>query len=36
MGDGTSNRAVTRSGPRGPIDGDPSDRARPEGTEDQA
>jgi NADH-quinone oxidoreductase subunit J len=24
MGDGTSNAAVTRSGPRGPIDGDPS------------
>jgi NADH-quinone oxidoreductase subunit J len=24
MGDGTSNLAVTRSGPRGPIDGDPS------------
>ena len=29
MGDGTAYRPVTRSGPRGGIDGDPSDRARP-------
>ena len=35
MGDGTSNRAVTRSGPRGPIDGDPSDPGYPQGTEDR-
>jgi NADH-quinone oxidoreductase subunit J len=28
MGDGTSYRPVTRSGPRGGIDGDPSDRDR--------
>jgi NADH-quinone oxidoreductase subunit J len=27
MGDGTSNLAVTRSGPRGPIDGESEDRA---------
>jgi NADH-quinone oxidoreductase subunit J len=26
MGDGTSNLPITASGPRGPIDGDPSDR----------
>src|SRR4051794_31547809 len=36
MGDGTSNRGVTRSGPRGPIDGDPSDPGYPRGTEDRA
>ncbi|HVH95215.1 MAG TPA: NADH-quinone oxidoreductase subunit J [Nocardioidaceae bacterium] len=36
MGDGTSNRAVTRSGPRGPIDGDPAEPNHPRGTEDRA
>ena len=25
MGDGTSNRPITRSGPRGAIDGDPTE-----------
>jgi NADH-quinone oxidoreductase subunit J len=35
MGDGTSNRAITRSGPRGPIDGDPSEPDYPHGTEDR-
>jgi NADH-quinone oxidoreductase subunit J len=32
MGDGTSSRPITRSGPRGAIDGDPSDRT-PHGEE---
>jgi NADH-quinone oxidoreductase subunit J len=36
MGDGTSNLAVTRSGPRGPIDGDPSGTVRTDESEDRA
>ena len=34
IGDGTSNRAVTRAGPRGPIDGDPGDSTSADRTED--